>query len=730
MGKYIVITEKPSVAEEVAIFLGINHNKQKGYYEGNDYIVSWALGHLVRLGEPEEQNPVWKDWNFDNMPIFPEEFKYFVNNASKNYEIQFNIIKKLIHRSDVIGIINAGDTDREGCLLQDLIYTHAGNRKPVYRLEFQSVTQKEIAEAWENIYEENEANKRKILAGYLRQQEDWLDGYNYSRYYTIVYDTIALAIGRLKAVICGMVYKREKEIQNFVSTPFYQLSAEVDNSIYTYWTSDDGNSFTEKESAEMMCNKLLGKQGVITSFETERKKSSPPHLYNLSEIQQDAVKMYGITSAETLAILQNLYAVHKITTYPRTDAKTIKEVMAHEMPELMNCIATYKGMQGDVKTSELASELLDNGLNLGKHAVNDKGIVSHHAIIVNENLATFNGNLSREEQLILDLIIKRMVIAFSEPYIYDETVLLIECEGENLKASGKMPVQQGFKEIQKALGNSSGSKDKEEGNVFPPLEIGQEVTVTNMEIVEKFTKAPKPYTEDSLIKDMESASKFITDKELKKILGDAEGVGTSATRGDTIKELISKRHYLERGNEKNPVIYTTEEGRFLCQILPEKLISPEYTALFEYKLKQVENGSISYDEFMNDVKVDIIETINSSQYYEIEIPKNLKKDAFSVENRSLGTCPICKEGYVLPTKEGNRYYCNNYSNGCNFNAYTEDKGFSFVAGKDKGKDRKITKTIMKSFLRDGSASVGGKRISVTWYGKEWNGKKYHDYKKE
>lgn len=724
MSKALVITEKNSVAEEIAVFLGVRE-KKKGYYESDDYIITWASGHLLRLGEPDEQNEVWKSWEIGNMPIFPTEYKYFPIERTK---FQLSVIKNLIHRKDVAFLINAGDSDREGCLLQDMIYKYCGNRKPVKRLEFQSNSQKEIAKAWEQMHDENVTDRNMVEAGYCRQKEDWMDGMNYSRYYTIVYDTKPLSIGRLKMLILGMVRKRELDIQNFVPTNYYQLYANINNAFHTYWYCEDGNTFSSPEDAQAMSDKLKGKTGIVTVYETKQKKINPPSLYNLAGIQMDAVKKYGISSAETLEILERLYIEHKITTYPRSDAKTIKTDMRDEVPELINGIAQYYANNGKRGIAETAFTVMENGLNLGKHAINDKDIVSHHAIIVNENLATFTGTLTENEKRILDLIVKRMIISFSEPFIYDETTIVIEAEGETLKAIGKTPIQFGFKNIMCELSGNTVEENEEDGeeeNYIPQLSVGEEVLVSDTTIDEKVTHPPKPYTEDTLIKDMETASKFIEDKDLKKILGDAKGIGTSATRGDTIKELIENRKYIQRGKNKNPVLTTTEAGQFLCVIVPQQLTKPDYTARVEYKLSLVENGELDQETFINDVQNEIVETINSSQYYDIEIPESLKKKSFNPEDNALGICPLCGQGYILQNKQGNRYYCNQYANGCTFGAFVEDKSYSFVAGKDK----KITKTIMKSFLSKGSAKVDGKIINVEWYGKEYNGKQYHKFTK-
>lgn len=745
--KSIIITEKPSVAKDLIDVLSKNLNEnfaiKKGYYEGTDYIVSYAVGHLMTLGYPEQQNPEWKQYKLDDLPMIPNPWKLYPIESTRE---QYKTVLHLIAREDVSMIINCGDAAIEGEGIQMELYETAfaqmGHRKPIKRMWVNSMTEKEIMEAFHHLRSEEEM--KNLYTAYLcRQQADWLYGMNISCFLSIIYHAQGIAEGRVMTAVLGMVYRRNDEIKHFISRPYFLVEAEFSNakgnlfSLKLYDENGQKQIFDKRDAAEQACRQLMGKSGQVTQYITKRKHQAPPKLYNLSELQKDMLTIYHIQSDRTLEIMQGLYEKHKIVTYPRTDSNYITESAIPDMQEFLIAIQEKTDNAGNL--SQMAQFVIQEG-NI-KNIVNNKKVTDHSGITINGNYAAYDLSvLSLEESMVLSLIIRRMIIAVSPDYVYDSTQLSIQVDENIFTGKAATPIDQGYRYIRQLL-----LKGKEEesasGDTFPVLKMGEEVHIRQLQVIEGKTKPPAYYTEASLIDAMDKAGSYLEDKTLKNDI--KQGIGTSATRAEILKKLISTKQYLARleGKGKSlPTIIVTEEGERVYHVSPPQLLNVDMTAYLQQKLKEVESGTCSYDEFMDLTIQTIQDTIsnyemkdvvfpqqqslepsekqkqlaqNISKTLHVALPKENTKfaymafikeymDAYSSSNNkvyanhdSLGICPICKKADVVESKDKKRYYCTGYKDGCQFSVYKEDFGFIKLTGK------RISPVVMKSFLKSG-----------------------------
>lgn len=638
--KQLIIAEKPSVGKAIAEVLGVTEQKS-GFMENDQYIVSWAFGHLISLGMPHEQNSKWKQWSLDLLPMFPNEYVYRVNEESKE---QFEILKNLIHRPDVSEIINAGDDGREGEYIQRLIYWKAGNTKPMKRLLIDSVSEKTIINGMNHL-QDGHIYDGKFEAGKGRDRADYLIGMNLSRLLSCTYNIKGLVIGRVKTPTTAMVVRRDLEIKNFVSVPYWiiQASFQTDMEItYTgVWFPKDEQSNMEedtkessqllkKETAEEIQRKTEGKTGTVLSVKKEKRRTSPPKLYSLSDLQVDCINTFGYTSDQVLSIAQSLYETHKITTYPRTDSNYITDDLGNEFSQLIQNICDKDSTYHDVATS-----LLQEGLVLGKNIINNGKVTDHHAIIINENYFSYElSKLNQEEQNVLHLIICRMLLSVSQPYEYDETTVITSVEDEYFKSSGKAVVNKGFLLYKELL---LGKTKKETKTELTGISENIPVKTESVDIKEKHTTPPRPYTEATLLQAMKNVSRVIEDKHLKEMIKD-KGIGTEATRAGILAELFNKK-YLERGKGKLPPIHATQKGQNIIKIAPEELTSPVLSAEWEDQLSQIEAGECTLQDFLKGIEDYIAEVIQTYQ-------KNENLHFEQSKNNILGKCPHCGADYV------------------------------------------------------------------------------------
>lgn len=694
MGKQLIIAEKPSVGEAIAKVLGVTQ-KKSGYMESDRFIVSWAFGHLISLGMPHEQNPEWKEWSLDLLPMFPDEYVYLVNKESQD---QFELLKKLIHRSDVSEIVNAGDDGREGEYIQRLIYWKAGNTKPMKRLLIDSVSEKTILNGMNNL-QDGHIYDGKFEAGKGRDRADYLIGMNLSRLLSCTYHAKGLVIGRVKTPTTAMVVRRDNEIENFVSVPYWlvQASFRTQNG-ETYsglWfsnettdeESDSSSRLLKKELAEEIKRKVENQPGTILSIKKKKKTTNRPKLYSLSDLQVDSINVFGYTSDQVLQIAQALYETHKITTYPRTDSNYITDDLGNEFTDLIRSIEekgnAYK---------EIAASLLDDGLNLDKNVINNDKVTDHHAIIINENYLTYDlTRLTPEEQNVLHLIVSRMLLAVARPYEFYETTVITDIKNEFFKSTGKTVIQKGFVAHQEKLFAVQKRRNVPELN---GLEENAPVQTDEIALSERKTTPPKPYTEATLLLAMKNIARVIEDKHLKQAIKD-KGIGTEATRSGILKELFNKG-YLERGKGKLPPIHATKKGHDITVIAPPELTSPILSAEWEDKLSQIETGQYSLNVFMEEIQNYITEVIST---YKRNVNVQFEHDQF--EKKVLGKCPHCGAEFVSGKFGG---YC---SKKCGFSC-------SMAFGK------KLTEQQIKALLE-------GQKIFVKGLPKKSGGGTYDAY---
>lgn len=753
MGKSLIVAEKPSVAKEIADTLQVSTENKGGYFENDQYVISWAAGHLFSLGYPGDQNPEWEKYSISTLPMFAELKEFPISNTIN----QLNTLVQLIGRMDVEEIINAGDAGIEGEGIQWEIYNYAfaknRRRKKVRRLWISSVSRKAILEGFQNL--EPEGSRESLYNAFLaRRNGDWFYGMNTSRFFGLTYNIKGLSSGSVKNQILGMVVKRCRDIENFKSEPFYQVTVKVNNSFDAGWNGEDGNRFEQRIDAEELVKKVSGQKGIITLYETKEKSQKPPVLYNLAKIQSDAVKQYGITSDRTLEILQALYLDYKITTYPRTDSEYITSSDIQNIKPLIESIADSVFVKElDLSISQMASQVLADGLLIDQ-IVNDKKVNDHPGLLINENFAGFNRELKSDEKAILGMVLKRMIISLSKPYIYSETVIQLECNGEMFGCSGKTPIYQGYKGIMSQL-NHQKTEEKNECTL-PVLAQGDEVTITSAEVLDKMTRPPQFFNESTLFSTMENISNLVEDKKYKKILKDKRGIGTSATRAAIFKELLDKR-YLYKDTSKSkklPNILPTDLGEKIYDILPSDMTTPELAAKWQEMLNQIEAGKITYEHYINEMQQYIADKIKNYKKIEgigleevavkpsekqiklaqsisltlgIPLPTEQTINGLSdyitdnmqayiavpekkyAEQTSyvLGTCPLCG-GNIYTAKSGLKYYCANYKQGCKFSVMKSDYAFKRITGKE------ITKAVIKNFLEKGISKCGGKTVAVKW----------------
>lgn len=754
--KSIIVSEKPSVAADLAKALKVSTKNCGGYFENDNYIITWALGHLLGLGYPQHQNPAWEGYSMEHLPMFPN-FRDLPLDATKK---QLNVICDLVKRTDVKEIINAGDAGIEGEGIQWEIYNYAfmkaKKRLPVKRLWLNSFTEKAILKGMDNL--EPDGSRKTLFQAFLaRRNSDWLYGMNLSRFFGMTYNVKGLAVGRVMTAVIGMVVEREREIANFKSEPYYQIAAEIDSSFKAMWFDKEENKAVaerNKETATNVYNSILGKSGTVTVYKTEEKKTNPSPLLNLAEIQKQAIKLYGITSDETLAILQVLYSDKKITTYPRTDSHYLTSDDAADVPGLIQAIANSPlTIKINPALSQAASSLLENGLNV-KNIVNDSKVNDHTGLAITENFETYNEDLSKKEIQILNLILSRLVVSLSDTYIYNKTTIELNIENQTFATSGNTPISMGWKDVQKLLLGEV-DEEKEDVATLPILSEGSSVTVTNAELLNKKTTPPAHFNESSLLDAMEKVGKYIEDPELKKVIKESDGIGTPATRAEIISKLL-KKEYLTKDtskSKKNPNIIPSQTGYDIYDILPRDMTSPTKSAVWQQQLNAIEDGTITYETYIKGIQSYICGVINNYEHQEtnlekvdntpsekqlnfaknialtlnIELPAEITKASIkefidanmeSFNNAGekkyaqqadfiLGKCPLC-DGNIYQAKSGNNYYCSNYKSGCKFNVMKSDYGFKNITGKE------ITKIAIKNLLEKGSTKAGGKTITVTW----------------
>ena len=613
----LIITEKPSVAKDIAKVLGVTKRKN-GYFEGNGYKITWCVGHLVGLSYPEDYDQKLKMWRVDTLPIIPNKMKYKV---LPNTMDQFNIIDNLINDDSTDSLICATDSGREGELIFRLVYRMAKTKKSFERLWISSQTDQAIIEGFENLKPGTNYNPL-FNSAISRAVADWLIGINATRYFSVQYNTM-LSVGRVQTPTLAMIVDRYNEIINFVSEMYYELEGEFEGYKGT-WKNDDGAKLKNENDVLDLIEKLKDKSAFVEALETSKKTKTCPLLYDLTELQVQANKRFGYPIKETLDIAQALYEKHKLTTYPRTDSRYISDDM---IPNLKPLLANIQ--REDLKVH--VSKILEKELTITKRIVDNKKITDHHAIIPTEKIANINV-LNEKEKNIYNMIIDRFVAVFMPKYEYNETNLTTVVEDQRFYSKGSSVINLGWREIEAV-------KDTKEV-IFPPLALKQEVNVITYNKVDKTTKPKKYYTEGTLVSAMANIGRTIDDEVLKEHLKD-KGLGTPATRANILEKLFNVG-YIKR--EKNNIL-PTSKGLQTVSIIPDYLKSAAVTGEWEFELNQIARGEGDMMKFMNGIKDQVRKIID------VEINNTVKfEDSGNDSREVLAVCPRCNRNIYENSK--------------------------------------------------------------------------------
>ena len=617
--KSLVIAEKPSVARDIARVLGANQ-KNGGVLEGKKYVVTWALGHLITLADPEEYDKKYEKWEMSTLPMMPKDMKLVVIRQTGK---QFSVVKTQLFRKDIEEIIIATDAGREGELVARWILEKAGCHKPIKRLWISSVTDKAIKEGFANL-KDGHAYDNLYRAAVARAEADWLVGMNGTRALTCKYNA-QLSCGRVQTPTLAMIARREEEIRQFTPKEYYGVSVETQDVKWT-WRDEKTKSFRtfSREKAEEIRRKTETASLEVTRIEEKTKKSMAPGLYDLTTLQREANQKYGFSAKETLNIMQRLYENHKVLTYPRTDSRYIgKDIVPTIRERLKACgIGPYR---------KLAGALMNKPVQANSSFVDDKKVSDHHAIIPTEQFVQLD-HMTNEERKIYDMVVRRFLAVLYPPFEYQQVTMEAKAAGETFAASGKVVKSQGWKEVYEGGDQEKSEEDDEKlkDQRLPKMQTGQKLKVLRAALNTGKTKPPARFTEATLLAAMENPVKFMEtrDKEAVKTIGETGGLGTVATRADIIEKLFHSFMMEKKGNE----IHITSKAKQLLELVPEDLKKPELTADWEMKLSQIAKGKIRQGDFLHEIRdytCEIVDEIKSGE------------GTFRHDNLTNKVCPRC-----------------------------------------------------------------------------------------
>ena len=666
----LVLAEKPSVAMSLSKVIGANQ-RGDGYMEGNGYFVSWCVGHLVELSQPEAYDEKYAKWKYDDLPILPEHWQYQVSASTKK---QFGILKKLMQRKDVESLICATDAGREGELIFRLVYHQCGCKKPVERLWISSMEDSAIREGFQKLRPGTEYDAL-YEAALCRERADWMVGINASRLFSCLYNQ-PLAVGRVMTPVLAMTVLQEAAIAAFVPEKFYTVSLTL---------ADGGTAsskrFAQKADAELLLSKCRKEKRVtVQKMERKEKSESPPQLYDLTALQRDANRLLGFTAQQTLDYAQSLYE-KRLITYPRTDSRFLTEDMAASLP----------GLVTDTGKAFAVEEPLPIHV---QQVINGSKVTDHHALLPTKSMANADlAALPAGERNVLRLIAARLLCAVGEPHRYAETTLTTICAGEEFSAKGKVVLSEGWKTVErKMLGDLLGKQ--KEAVVLPDVKEQSQCSVAGAELKEGQTSPPKPYTEDTLLSAMQAAGADSMPEGVER-----QGIGTPATRAATIEKLVQKGFLERKGSKKTKVLLPTDKGKALITVMPEEIQSPEMTADWETKLLQIERGEMEPSEFMTEINTMITELVKNTE---------MKKGANALmKSKIIGVCPNCGKP-VVEREKG--WFCENRE--CRFVLWKDNAFFKRLG-------KRLDSHVADKLLRDGRVrlkdckSAKGKTYNAT-----------------
>lgn len=652
----LVIAEKPSVAQSIAAVIGAM-NRKDGYMEGNNYLVTWCVGHLVELASAHAYDEKYAKWHYEDLPILPPDWKYVI---SKGKEKQMKIIGELMKRKEVTELVAATDAGREGELIFRLVYEKLSCKKPVKRLWISSMEERAIEEGFHNL--RNGSDYELLYQSALcRAKADWIVGINATRLFSVLYGQ-TLNVGRVMSPTLAMMAEREESISDFRSTPFYTVQLDL-NGLMVF-----GEKLQERQEAEILCQSCDGQNVTIERVEQKEKLEKPPKLYDLTTLQREANRQLGFTAKQTLEYVQSLYE-KKLVTYPRTDSRYLTEDMQDSVPAVVETAAGFFSLNNPP-------------VNM-KQVIDNSKVSDHHAIIPTMSVKGCDLlSLPYGEQEILRLIALRLVTAVGESCRYAETVITATCQGAAFTAKGKTVLDDGWKSAEKRyLAGRKEQAQEEKDTALPKVEQG-EVFSAKAIIKEGKTSPPKHFTDDTLLSAMENANNAVEDAERK-------GIGTPATRAGILEKLIKTGLAERKGDKKTKHFIPTHKGIALITVLPETIKSVQLTAEWEEQLKQIEQGTLSPQTFLEGIfhmTKDLVST-----YEVIKEADTL----FSSQKETIGNCPRCN-GAVVENKKG--FCCENRD--CSFALWKESKFFT-------AKKKTLTKSIAAELLKKGWAKLTG-----------------------
>ncbi|MGR5940740.1 DNA topoisomerase III [Bacillus pacificus] len=634
MSKSVVIAEKPSVARDIARVLKCD-KKGNGYLEGSKYIVTWALGHLVTLADPESYDVKYKKWNLEDLPMLPERLKLTV---IKQTGKQFNAVKSQLLRKDVNEIIVATDAGREGELVARWIIDKVRINKPIKRLWISSVTDKAIKDGFANL-KPGKAYDNLYASAVARSEADWYIGLNATRALTTRFNA-QLNCGRVQTPTVAMIANREDEIKNFKAQTYYGIEAQTTNQLKLTWQDANGNSRSfNKEKIDGIVKGLDKHNATVMEIDKKQKKSFSPGLYDLTELQRDANKKFGYSAKETLNIMQKLYEQHKVLTYPRTDSRYISSDIVGTLPERLKACGV-----GEYRP--LAHKVLQKPIKANKSFVDDSKVSDHHAIIPTEGYVNFSAFTDKERK-IYDLVVKRFLAVLFPAFEYEQLTLRTKVGNETFIARGKTILHAGWKEVYENRFEDDDVTDDVKEQLLPRIEKGDTLTVKLIMQTSGQTKAPARFNEATLLSAMENPTKYMDtqNKQLANTLKSTGGLGTVATRADIIDKLFNSFLIEKRGKD----IHITSKGRQLLDLVPEELKSPTLTGEWEQKLEAIAKGKLKKEVFISEMK-------NYTKEIVSEIKSSDKK--YKHDNISTKSCPDCgKPMLEVNGKKGKMLVC-------------------------------------------------------------------------
>lgn len=629
MGKSLVLAEKPSVGRELARVLGCKRGGE-GFMEGDRYVVTWALGHLVTLADPDVYEKKWEKWDMADLPMLPPNMKLVVIGQTSR---QFKVVQSLMKRGDISELIIATDAGREGELVARWIMVKAGWKKPTKRLWISSQTDKAIKEGFAKLRPASDYDNL-FRSAQARSEADWIVGLNVTRALTCRHNA-QLSAGRVQTPTLALIVDREKEIKNFVPREYYGVRLKAGGFSATYRDKNNNSRSFDRSVMEKIATACEKGECVLTQVRKMRRQTPPPAAYDLTELQRDANKKYAYSAKETLNLMQSLYEQHKLLTYPRTDSRYISDDVVPTLPDRLKAVMvdSYKSF---------AQEIMRNRPLKTKYLVNNAKVTDHHAIIPTEESPDL-WQLSGPERNIYDLAVRRFLAVLMPPYEYEEVELTLNCGGYNFTAKGKIVLNQGWKAVYDR--NFSFEEEDEETQSLPDVRQGQRLKVSSVQVTTGKTPPPPRYTEATLLTAMEHPQSQVQDKEQRKILEETGGLGTPATRADIIEKLFSAFYIERRGKELVP----TSKGMQLVELAPKDLRSATLTAKWEDRLSRIAKGQEKDFKFIEEMRAYAGKLVNDVK---------LSEAKYTHDNQTRKACPECGKFLLLVKgKKGEMLVC-------------------------------------------------------------------------